>query len=225
VIRVLVVVGALAVLAPRAEAKRVCFSGPMRAQIIAGPNATIAGSGWVIVASGTKLPDWRFRDLNRIVRARIVKIAPGLAIYHPPPLAGIDVVLENEAHGVLARTQRALTVGATVGAPRVRSITTRTQSEQRSVIAELGDTIPEHTLLLIASRVSGDTLVPLAWVRVWKGQSETVDLWHTPGSCEQTIPDAIEPKIGDKIVLQWVDDAGRISEPSTAISVVRTKSR
>jgi hypothetical protein len=219
VIRALFVIATLATLAPIAEAKRVCFSGPMRSQIIAAPNAKIAGSGGVIVASGTKLPDWRFRDLNRVVRARIVTIAPGLAIYHPPPLAGLDVVLENDAHGVIARTQRALTVDAPGGAPRVRSITKATSTSRLAVMAELADTVPEHTLIIIASRVSGDTLVPLTWTRVWKGQSATVDLWHTPGSCEQTIDTAIEPKVGDKIVLQWVDDAGRISEPSTAVSV------
>lgn len=219
-IRALIVIAALAALAPRAEAKRVCFSGPMRPQLITAPTAKIAGSGGVIVASGTKLPDWRFRDLNRVVRPRIVTIAPGLAIYHPPPLAGVEVVLENETHGVLRRTERALTVEATAAAPRVRTITKASPSTtRRSVMTELEDTVPEHALIVIASRVSGDALVPLTWTRVWKGQNATIDLWHTPGGCEQTIEAAIEPQTGDKIVLQWVDDAGRISEPSEPIVI------
>lgn len=222
-IRALLVVATLAALAPIAEAKRVCLSGMMRPQIIAAPSAKIAGSGGVIVASGTKLPDWRFRDLNRVVRARVVTIAPGLAIYHPPPLAALDVVLENDVHAVVAVTQRALTVDATAAAPRVRSITKATS--RRAVLTELADSVPEHALIVIVSRVTGDAVVPLAWTRVWKGQPLTIDLWHTPAGCEQTIEGAIEPKVGDKIVLQWVDDAGRLSEPSTAVGVVDLRSR
>lgn len=211
-IRALVVIAALGSIA---DAKRACFTGPMRMQIVAGPNGKIAGSGGVIVASGTTLPDWRFRDLNRVVRPRVVMIAPGLAIYHPPPLAGVDVVLENEAHDVIDRTERALTIDPTAAAPRIRSITKVTNAAtQRAVMTNLAEPIPEHTLIVIASRVAGDTLVPLTWVRVSKGELAGLLLWRTPGGCEQTIESAVEPKLGDKIVLQWVDDAGRISEPS-----------
>ena len=222
-IRTLVVVATLGALATSADAKRVCFTGPMRPQVIASPRATIAGSGGVIVATGTKFPDWRFRDLNRNVRAHVVTIAPGLAIYHPPPLASLEVILENDAHGVLRRTERALTVEATAPAPRIRSITTGAPSaSQRAVMADLEDKVPAHSLILIASRASGDSLVPLTWVRVGAGQSATVLLWHTPRTCEQTIEGAVEPKVGDKIVLQWVDDAGRLSEPSTPVTVAAT---
>jgi hypothetical protein len=215
VIRALVLITVLGALAPIAEAKRACFSGPMRAQIIALPRAKIAGSGGVIVASGSKLPDWRFRDLNRIVRPHVVKIAPGLAIYHPPPLAGIEIVLENENHGALLRTERALGIEATAAPPRVRSIT----KSARAVLTDLEDKVPARAIILFASRISGDGLVPLTWVSVVAGQSVGIDLWHSPGSCEHTIEGWLEPKLGDKIVLQWVDAAGRISEPSTPITV------
>ena len=125
----------------------------------------------------------------------VVMIAPGLAIYHPPPLAGVDVVLENEAHDVIDRTERALTIDPTAAAPRIRSITKVTNAAtQRAVMTNLAEPIPEHTLIVIASRVAGDTLVPLTWVRVSKGELAGLLLWRTPGGCEQTIESAVEPK-------------------------------
>ncbi len=222
-IRALVVIAALASIA---EAKRVCFTGPMRPQIVAGPNAKIAGSGGVVVASGTTLPDWRFRDLNRIVRPRIITIAPGLAIYHPPPLAGTDVILENDAHDVIDRTERALTIDPTAAAPRINSITKLVyEGSRRAVMTDLADSVPEHVLVVIVSRVAGETLVPLTWVRVSRGQLAGLLVWRTPGGCEQTIESAVEPKLGDKIVLSWVDDAGRVSEPSNPLTIVAAKPR
>lgn len=217
-IRVIVVAGVIAALAPAAEARRVCFRGPMRPQVL-NPSVEIAGSGGLIVGTGAKFPDWRFRDLNRIVRAHVVKVAPGLAIYHPPPLAGISVVLENESHGILARTERALTVDPVAKAPRVRALFAMAPAANRPpVLAELESPIPAHTLLVIASRRVGDALVPLTWSRVSAGQS-TLTVWRSPGGCEETIPDSVQPLVGDKIVLQWVDDAGRISEPSAPIRI------
>lgn len=216
--RALVVVAMLAALAPNALAKRACFSGPMRPQVIAMPRAKIAGSGGVIVASGSKLPDWRFRDLNRIARPHIVPIAPGLAIYHPPPLAGIEVVLENETHGVIARTERALKIEPTVAAPHVRSIVSGGAAiNQRGVRVDVDDSIPYHAVIAVVSRVSKDALEPLTWVRVRAGTAGSIEVWHPPRACEETIKGAIEPKAGDTLVVQWVDDAGRLSEPSPAV--------
>ena len=218
-IRTLVLV---AVLSPAAvaEAKPVCFIGPMRTQVVVLQSAQIAGSGGVVVASGTKMPDWRFRVLNRRLRAHVVKIAPGLAVYHPPPLAGIDVVLENENQRVLVRTERALSVDAVIAAPRVRSVTAvAAVPSYRAVVTELQDKVPAHALVVIASRVSGDQLVPITWARVFPDQNDSIELWRTPGDCQQTIPDATEPRLGEKLVLQWVDDAGRLSEPSEPIVI------
>ncbi|CAN5922550.1 hypothetical protein BH11MYX3_BH11MYX3_08670 [soil metagenome] len=210
----------IAVLATAVEAKRVCFSGPMRQHVIVGASSRVAGSGGAIVASGTEpLPDWRFRDLNRIVRARVVRIAPGLAIYHPPPLAGIDVVLEDLDHQAQLRTQRALIIEEPPAPPLVRAITATDGSGRRAVNAELGEPVPEHALIVIVSRVERDHTVALSWAAVSGGSSEPMVLWHTPYGCDATVDTWVEPRAGERVVLSWVDDAGRISEPSKPIVI------
>ena len=207
-------------LATSAHAEVMCISGPMQPQVIAGRRAQVAGSGGVIVAAGEKLPDWRFRDLNKVVRPRVTALAPGLAIYHPPPLPGTDVVLEDGNHSVIARIVRALTIEEPAGAPRVKAITATTVAGgRRAALAELAEKAPEHAVAIIVSRVERDHLVPLTWAQVSGNQPPSVLVWHTPYSCEATIPASIEPKVGERVVLTWIDDAGRVSEPSKSIVI------
>ncbi len=201
-----------------------CFHGPLPAQVISGARAKIAGSGGVIVASGAVMPDWRFRNLNKIVRPDVVTLAPGLAIFHPPPLASTDVVLENTAHGTIAQTERALTIEPPPGAPEVAQITsTSLSAERRTVDARLTTPTPEHAIIVIVSKVvpdnAGSRLVPLTWAAVPPSSTSSVRLWYPPRSCEATIPDSVEPRAGDRVVLTWVDDAGRVSEPSKPLVI------
>ena len=208
----------LAASAP-ARADMACFAGePMGASPFPGAKRQIAGTGGVIVASGGEMPDWRFRDLNKIVRAQIVRIAPGLAIYHPPPLAGTDVILENATHDTMVQMTRALTAPQLPAAPGVEAITASGPGRSRTVVANLTKPTPSGVMLTITSRIEGKRLVPIAWARVNPGAALAV-LWHTPGSCEQIVPTWVEPKPGDTVVVSWVDDTGRVSEPSKPIVI------
>ena len=213
------VAAALVAIPAPARADMACFSGPMEPTLIASAHRRIAGTGGMIVGSRTKLPDWRFRDMNRTVRPRVVQLAPGLAIYHPPPLPGTDVVLEDLDHGVIARAERALTIGDPPPPPKVESITvTTTGGDRRTVLAALASEPPSEAVVAITSRVEGGKLVPMAWTRL-NGQPRAVVLWHTPFGCDETIPTAIEPKPGDKVVITWVDETGRLSEASNTVVV------
>ena len=71
---------------------------------------------------------------------------------------------------------------------------------------------------MVVSRVAGDKTEPLAWAMISAGARE-VQVWHTPFTCEQIIPSAVEPKAGERVVLTWIDDTGRISEPSKPIVI------
>lgn len=206
------------------EAKRMCFQGPLPPQVISGARAKIAGSGGVIVASGDELPDWRFRDLNRVVRPRVVTLAPGLAIYHPPPLAGTDVVVEDTGHGEVARTERALTIEPPPGAPDVARITSTEQTAGRRIVdAQLTTPTPEHAIIVVVSKVvstlDGTRVVPLTWANVPGSNPSSVRLWYPPGGCDSVIERSVEPRAGDRVVLTWVDDAGRVSEPSKPLVI------
>ncbi len=206
-----------------AHAEMMCLSGPMAPQAIPSARNQVAGSGGVIIASGTQLPDWRFRALNRVVRAHVITIAPGLAIYHPPPLPGTDVTLEDQNHRVILRSERALTIEVPPGPPQVQSIRTSPDPDRRAVLAQLAEKPPAHAALVIVSRERGDQRVPLAWAPIPGDRSLNLVLWHTPGSCEEYVDTWVEPVLGDRVVLSWVDDAGRISEPSKTIEIGRGK--
>jgi hypothetical protein len=208
----------IAALTAPARAERVCFTGPMQATVISGSRAGVAGSGGVIVAAGQTMPDWRFRDLNRVVRPEVVVIAPGLAIYHPPPTAGAEVVLENADHQLIARRERAFSIEAAPAAPLVESITTSVVDRRTYVSATFGGKTPDTAVIAIVSRVERDRTVPLSWVEVGP-KVRVVSVWHTPGGCDQIVPTWVEPKAGERVVITWVDDTGRLSEPSKPIVI------
>ncbi len=219
----LALLGLLCVASP-AHAEMMCLSGPMAPQPIPTARNVVAGSGGVIVASGTQLPDWRFRALNRIVRPHVVLVAPGLAIYHPPPLPGTDVTLEDQNHRVMMRAERALSIEEPPGAPKVQSIRTAPDStSRRAVLAQLAEKPPAHAVVVIVSRLRGDARVPIAWASIPGNRPNRLDLWHTPGGCEEYVDSWVEPIAGDRVVLSWVDDAGRVSEPSAPITIGKGK--
>ena len=206
----------VALLAAPAGAE-VCFSGPMAPRPVLGPKPRMSGSGGVIVA-GNMLPDWRFRVLNKIERARVVTLAPGLAIYHPPPLPGDEVLLEDTDHQLIARVQRVFAIEPPLDPPDVTKIVTSTTGTYTRVTAVLGTKAPSAALVLIVSRVEGARTVPLAWAFTFEGLAEVV-LWRTPYGCYDTVSTWVQPKAGERVVLTWVDDAGRLSEPSKPLTI------
>jgi hypothetical protein len=209
----------LAILAAAAPAHAVprCDTGPIGPLVAHGDRIQIAGSGGVIVASGEALPDWRFRIVNRVVRPIVSKLAPGLAIYHPPrPLAGVDVVLENAHHEVVERTE--LTLGAldpVLSPPRVRSVVARADLE----VAVAVESLPRTAVAAVISRVDGAKLTPLSWELVRFGDPNSLLLWRNRSTCEGTIAGLIEPKPGMRVVVTWVDELGRVSEPSEPVVI------
>lgn len=210
---------ALCAAATPAHAERMCMQGPMDPTHLASGRNVIAGSGGVIVAAGEKFPDWRFRNGNKVVRPHVVTVAPGLAIYHPPPTPGVEVILENLQHDVLTVKKRAFSIEPPPGPPVIESITSTTAQKRTTVMAKLADKPAETALIAIVSRVEGDKLVPLTWAMVRGKQPLAFTLWHTPYTCEQTVTGSIEPKPGERVVVTWLDDAGRLSEPSKPIVI------
>ncbi len=213
---------ALVAVASPAHAEMMCEQGPLRQQGFFN-QTKVAGSGGVIVAGNT-LPDWRFRDLNRVVRPRVTTVAPGLAIYHPPPLADADVTLEDTNHGARVRKQRVLKADPPLGAPAVKSIafTENVKARQSSAMVYFTDAIPKGALIAVISRIDGAKRIPLAWSQVQVGAT-SVKIWHTPFACEQSVSSMVPPKPGEAIEVLWVDDLGRVSGPSKALTVARAK--
>jgi hypothetical protein len=214
----------LAVLAASvpARAEMMCDSGPMPPQGVS-TQTKVAGSGGVIVAGNT-LPDWRFRDINRVVRPRVTKVAPGLAIYHPPPVADPDLTLEDTSHGARVRKPRALKADPALPAPKLERVTYRENGQARGVVtAELAERSPKTAVILVIVRVDGTKRTPMSWARVRADGTAAFPVWHTPYTCEPRIDATIAPKPGETVEVMWLDESGRISEPSNAVAIVRAK--
>ncbi len=211
-IRALVVV---AVLSSDARAE-FCSGGPLTARPVIGENPRMAGSGGMIVIGDT-LPDWRFRSINKVVRAHVVTLAPGLAIYHPPPLPGDIAELENAEHRLMARAQRVFAIEKPLDPPQITKVIAQATNLGGNVVASVENT-PASARIAIISRVDGARTVPLSWSMVNAGQVDIV-LWQSPGSCRSYITSWIPPKAGERVVVTWVDDAGRVSEPSKPLTI------
>lgn len=206
----------ICLLASHARAE-MCFSGPMFPRPVTSQKSRVAGSGGMIVV-GDKLPDWRFRVLNKIVRPRVVVLAPGLAIYHPPPLPGDEVVLEDTDHQLMARAQRVFSIEAPLEPPAPAKVTSTNRGRYTQVIASFPRKIPAAARVLVVTRVDAPRAAPIAWAFVAPSASEAT-VWHSPYGCDEHVTGWLEPKVGYRVVLTWVDDAGRVSEPSKPLTI------
>lgn len=212
----------LAVSVP-AHAEMMCESGPMPPQSVIA-QTKVAGSGGVIIAGNT-LPDWRFRDLNRIVRPRVTHVAPGLAIYHPPPVADPDITLEDTNHAARVRKLRALKADPLVTAPALKRVLfgEDRRSNRAYVTVELSEAAPKTAVVAVIARVDGAKRIPLSWTLVRSNPAMTLPIWHTPFTCELHVDSLIPPKLGETVEVMWLDESGRISEPSNPVTIVRAK--
>ena len=212
----------LAVSGP-AHAEMMCESGPMPPQGVF-TQTKVAGSGGVIVA-GNKLPDWQFRDLNRTVRPHVTNVAPGLAIYHPPPVADPEITLEDTNHAARVRKLRVLKADPLVPPPALKRVVFgEDRSSRRSyVTVELSEGTPKAAVVAVIVRVEGAKRIPLSWTLVRSNGVMTLPIWHTPFTCELHVDSLIPPKLGETVEVMWLDESGRISEPSNAVTIVRAK--
>ncbi len=217
--RAAIVLGVLALAAP-ARAEMVCEGGPLLPQVMPG-QLRAAGSGGVIVTA-SELPDWRFRDVNRVLRPQVEVIAPGLAIYHPPPVADPELALVDAEHLVRLRMPRALVATAPLDPPAVQRVvvTREPRGERIQVVVEMSGKVPVGAIGAVISRVSGAQRTAMSWASVRAG-SESFPVWHTPYVCEQRVASLVTPEVGQTVEIRWLDASGRVSEPGTALTIGR----
>lgn len=221
--RTLVCLGVLAIALP-AHAEMMCDSGPMPAQGVRS-QTKVAGSGGVIITANA-LPDWRFRDVNRVVRPRVTVVAPGLALFHPPPVADPEITLEDPQHAARVRVERVLKADPALPAPAIKRVTFVETSPggRASVMVELAEAaVPKGAVIAVISRVDGAQRIPMSWTHVRPETPAKFPIWHTPFTCELHIDAMIQPKPGETVEVSWLDESGRVSEPSNAATIARAK--
>lgn len=221
--RAAIVLGVLALAAP-ARAEMVCEGGPLPPQTLDG-QIRAAGSGGVIIAAN-ELPDWRFRDINRLLRPHVEVVAPGLAIYHPPPVADPELALEDATQVVRARLPRALVAERPLDPPALKRVVFihEPRAERTMVLAEVTGKVPEGAIGVVVSRVVGAERVAMAWNTVRTGAADFA-LWHSPTVCQPRVASLIMPTVGETVEIRWLDASGRLSEPSRTLTVARAPAK
>jgi hypothetical protein len=228
--RFLALAAAITLLSPSSPAEAApCAITGLSPKVLSRPGVTIPSDGGIVVAAesgpGGKLAGgevaeqkgWRFRVRSgRIAPTSIDIIAPGLAVYRLPARADA-AVLEDDAHAVVARAQLSKDARPRLPAPKIKQVLYAVSRGGRRtstmVTAELDGTAPSDAVALVIADASGK---PRSWAHAQGGSS----LWlYAGGGCSMKPAGTEISNPGDKVILFWVDAAGRTSAPTKALTV------
>jgi hypothetical protein len=165
------------------------------------------GSGDVTVQRG-----WRFRGIK--ASPTIDVLAPGLAVYRLPAGDG-SIVLEDDKQAAVATVTPTKEKRARLAAPKVKAITFQHPVSRRvmdQVVVELDGEPPAEAAALVIADAKG---APRSWGRV-SGRSVTAYASH---SCIALPNGTVMSKAGDQVVVYFVDNVGRKSDPTKPIAV------
>jgi hypothetical protein len=225
----------LVLVAPRAASAELC--GPMTTAVTAFHHTErIAAGGGQIVwmkpafsvgHAGTELqPAWRLRDVNRLVQPRIVPVAPGLAVYELPVMSSPELDLVDPDGEVLGHVERATERDPRPSAPVVTAVESYGSDSYAHVTAVLEEAAPKRMFALVVFRVDDrGTRTGLSFgsgVQTEGDAAKRIVVFRTAHACSAT-PPWIQPKVGDKVVLAWLDLSGRLSPMSKPVRVSRAR--
>lgn len=225
----LVLVGALAVPAVAGPC-----DVPGLAPVVKTPSgATIDQLGGVVVmampwlgSSDARDPvtqGWEFVEGKRRGKAKVTRLAPGLAVYAPvAPDQELDLE-DKPGHGVVHvkfRFQDTDDVPIDP-APRPTRIVQAKQTPMMrtvSVVATLAEPPPAGTIAVLVRAAGGAGKPARSWAEVTDPKATRIAI-YTRERCEPGIPGTIGTKAGDRVELAWVDAEGHVSLWSPAITV------
>ncbi len=210
-----------------------CPIRPLEPQAMTVDGAEIPPDGGVLVSLAETLewnkpsqPDltktsWKFVDGTKSAAPVIKLLAPGLAMFAPP--AGTAAIKLDDGKRTLVTAKRVAT-RPLLAAPSPKSVThrvavvrqgTSSMLNRSSVMLDPGAR-PDGAVALIVF-IAGK---PASWVTAF-GPPGPLEVFHTPGRCDTPIPGFVEPKVGSKITVAWVDAAGRIGAHSKELAVIK----
>ncbi len=220
---------ALALAARDATAK--CAMTELQPSLVTDKAATVPSDGGVLVgfvaevgqhrADGDpSVTDWKFS-----VAVDHTTLAPGLTVYRPKSGATIAISdAKGKAIAKYARDAKATTMMLPPPMPQKLTITASRSGRgtHRELTAALSSPPPDTAVAVILySSTAGKAL---AYGRVHPGaDAKAVVPWADPPRCSFSPSGTTMPTAGDKLVLAWVDQFGRIGKTSAPIGFTETK--
>lgn len=198
-----------------------CEIAPLVTIVKTPPGATIDQFGGVVVTNPPAAP-WFFVENGTRTKARVTRVAPGLAVYAPvKPERELD--LEDKAgHLSHVRFQFQDTDDMPVdAAPRPTAVVQAKRSpivRSDVVRATLAEAPPAGTIAVLVRASGSRAPAARSWQEVTDGKALTIDIYRRD-RCAAVIPGTVATKAGDRIELAWLDAEGHISLWSSPIEV------
>ena len=212
-----------------ADAK--CAMTELIPSLITDKAATVPGDGGVLVGYTTEvgrdeaapadpsLPGWKFS-----VEVDHATLAPGLTVYRPK--SGAAVAISDAKGKAIARFKRAGAATTMVLPPPMPKTLVITASRsgrgmRRQLTATLSVPAPDTAVAVILySTKDGKAL---SFGRITTVHPTAVVPWSDPSRCSFNPPGTAPPSTGDKLVLAYVDQYGRIGATSAALGFSEVK--
>jgi hypothetical protein len=224
-LRLVACISILALASPAAAVP--CRLVQLSPKVMTPATTAIPSDGGVVVASWTDpdsvvteatddaavQPTWRVRDGKSRLKPVIEHLAPGLAVYRLPRST---TELEDGKHAIVFTAKRTADAVERLPAPKIKSVKHEVYKGRRSsshVIAEVAGAPPADAIALVIADAKKQ--IPRSWGVAAAGQ-----IWvHSTGSCAMKPTGTLPTVKGERVVLFWVDAAGRKSEASKVFVV------
>jgi hypothetical protein len=205
-----------------------CASSGLGPRVLNAKTAAIVdGEGGLVVGAldmgGTKLESgdvsvqktWQFNLRGKKATPKIETLAPGLSVYHVPPLDA-PVELVDDKGAVLGALGKGIKVPR-MEAPKVKGIAHESGTGRRyhvQVGVTLDGVAPAGVVALVLADASGK---PRSWTKV-DPKARTLYPFSVH-SCVIVPSGTVPSTAGDRIVLYWIDAAGRKSEATKVLTI------
>jgi hypothetical protein len=234
--RIALVLAALLATQDLATAK--CAMPKVGSQVLTATGAKVAADGGVLVGSQNSWDieiggaedainkTWRFSDGKKQYEPVLVTIAPGLVVYQPPKgVTGTLTLLDGTTER--AKLDRIADTPGKLAAPAIKSVKQMRVEERYGgfrfeLHATLKTTMPKGAIAIVVFGVTKTGTVARSWAAATEGQTKA-QVAGSAGRCDPGVPGEVMSKVGEKVVLAYVDASGRLSALSKPIVVTRGK--
>jgi hypothetical protein len=226
----------LALVAAHKLADAHCARPDLGSAVMTPAGTSVAADGGVLVEAEVEFhraaigsedalnPTWRFTDGTKTYEPELVTLAPGLVLYRPPAgtTGTLTLVDDKTERGNVTRTTDTPAPLAAPAPKKLRFVTSELMhgGSVQWIDATFTTAAPVGAVAVVVYRVTKKGNVARSWMPIEAGAT-TGRVAGTAGRCSPGIPGEIVSKVGDKVVLAWVDASGRLSKVSKPITVSR----
>ncbi len=158
---------------------------------------------------------WKFKLANkRAIAPKVKMIAPGLVVVTLPKGVPAGVLVDGEKR--VAELDAIDDDEPRLEEPEVRAVvlnTTGGKSPATRVTVELVGSAPRTAVAVVLAKASGD---PMTFGMIDPGQPLVV---FETKECSLLAPGTLEPRVGQKVKVFWVDQFGRVSPRSEIVRI------